>query len=163
MFKHSFLDTLNPICTCGFDIEKLNHFFFHCPRFTNERQNILLKIEWIIPEILRKTNTNITSILLYGDPSFSAELNTNILNLSIDYIVSTQRFESTLFTESWFISYIFKILVSQLTRFALFVLFYLHFIFVRFLVSSRYLKFLLYLAIVVFTFYVSVFVYIVYI
>ena len=37
MFKHSFLDTLNPICTCGFDIETLNHFFFHCPRFTNER------------------------------------------------------------------------------------------------------------------------------
>ena len=36
-FKNIFLDTLNPICTCGFDIETLNHFFLHCPRFTNER------------------------------------------------------------------------------------------------------------------------------
>ena len=99
-FKHSFLDTLHAICNCGFDIETLNHFFLHCPRFTNERQNLLLKIERIIPDILIKDDTNITSILLYGDPSFSAELNTNILNLSTDYILSTKRFESTLFTET---------------------------------------------------------------
>ena len=53
-FKHSFLDTLNPICTCGFDIETLNHFFLQCPRFTNERQNLLLKIEKNIPAISKK-------------------------------------------------------------------------------------------------------------
>ena len=119
-FKYSFLDTLNPICTGGSDIKTLNHFFLHCPRFTNERQNLLLKIERIIPDILIKDDTNITSILLYGDPSFSAELNTNILNVSIDYILSTKRFKSTLFTKTWFMSYIFKIIVSQLTRFARF-------------------------------------------
>ena len=96
-FKHCFLDTLNPICTCSFDIETLNHFFLHCPRFTNERQNLLLKIERIMPDISRKTDTSITSALLYGVPSFSAELNTSILNLSIDYILSTKRVESTLF------------------------------------------------------------------
>ena len=103
-FKHSFLDTLNPICTCGFDTETLNHFFLQCPRFTNERQNLLLKIEKNIPAISKKTDTSITSILLYDDPSFSAELNTNILNLSIDCILSTKRFESNLFTETSFVS-----------------------------------------------------------
>ena len=36
-FKHSFLDTLNPNCICSSDIETLNLFFLHCPRFTNER------------------------------------------------------------------------------------------------------------------------------
>ena len=42
-FKHSFLVLINPspICICGFDIETLNHFFFNCPRFINERQNLL--------------------------------------------------------------------------------------------------------------------------
>ena len=99
-FKHSFLDTLNPICICGFDIETLNHFFLHCPRFTNERQNFLLKSERIVPDILRKADTSITPILLYGDRSFSAEFNTNILSSSIDHISSTKRFESTLFTET---------------------------------------------------------------
>ena len=38
-FKHSFLDTLNVICICSLDIETLNHFFPHCLKFTNERQN----------------------------------------------------------------------------------------------------------------------------
>ena len=80
-------------------METLNHFFLHCPRFTNEMQN-LPKVESIIPNNFRKTGTSITSIILYGDPSFSAELNTNILNLSIDYILSTKRLESDLFTET---------------------------------------------------------------
>ena len=49
---------------------------------------------------VRKTNTSITSILLYGDPNFLTELNTNILNLSINYILSTKTSESVLFTET---------------------------------------------------------------
>ena len=49
---------------------------------------------------VRKTNTSITSKLLYGDPNFLAELNTNILNLSINYILSTKTSESVLFTET---------------------------------------------------------------
>ena len=103
-FKCSCLDTLNSICTCDFDIETLNHFFFYCPRFTNKRQNLLLKIEMIIPDISRKPDTSITSILLYGGPSFSAEVNTNILNLFIDYTLSIKSFESPLFRETWFVS-----------------------------------------------------------
>ena len=51
-FMHSFLDIPNPICICCFDIETLNYFFLHCPRFTNERQNIWLKIESIIIDII---------------------------------------------------------------------------------------------------------------
>ena len=90
--KHSFLDTLNSICIWGIYIEKLNYFFLLCSRFTNKRQNLLLKIERIIPNFFRKTDASITSILLYGDPSFSAELNTSILNSSIDYILSTKTF-----------------------------------------------------------------------
>ena len=103
-FKHTFLDTPNPICICGFDIETLNHFLLHCPSFTNEGKNLLLKIERIIPDIFRKTDTSITSIILYGNPSISAEVNTHILKSSIDYILSTKRFESALFTETRFVT-----------------------------------------------------------
>ena len=44
-FEHCFLDTVNPISISSFNIETLNHFSLHCPRFTNERQNLLHKIE----------------------------------------------------------------------------------------------------------------------
>ena len=89
---NSFLDTFHLICIWGFDIETLNYFFLHCLRSTNERQSLLLKIERIIADIFRKTDSSITSILLYGDPRFSAEHNNNILNSLFDYILSTNRF-----------------------------------------------------------------------
>ena len=84
LFKHGFFDTLNHICICGFDIETMNYFLLHYPKFTNERQNLLLKIERIISNTFWKSDNSITSILLYGDPSFSAKLNTSILNSFID-------------------------------------------------------------------------------
>ena len=119
--KHSFLDPLNPICICS--------LFFPLPRFTNERQNLLLKIESIISDIFRKTNSSITSTLLYGNPSFWAKLNTNIPNSSIDHILSTKGLNllSLQRLHSQPNSSLFVIL--QLNRFLSFVLFYPHFIF----------------------------------
>ena len=43
-FKHSFQDTINPLCNCGQDIESSTHFFLHCPFFFNERRTILSTI-----------------------------------------------------------------------------------------------------------------------
>ena len=32
-FKHSTQDSLNPICSCGIDIETSAHVLLHCPNF----------------------------------------------------------------------------------------------------------------------------------
>ena len=40
-FKHGFLDSLNPICSCSFDIETTCHFLLLCPNFVNERSLLL--------------------------------------------------------------------------------------------------------------------------
>ena len=40
-FKHSFLDSLNAMCICGFDIELNCHSLIHCPSFINERSLLL--------------------------------------------------------------------------------------------------------------------------
>ena len=29
-FKNNFQDTLNPLCTCGWEVENICHFFLHC-------------------------------------------------------------------------------------------------------------------------------------
>ena len=88
-FKHSLSDALIPICICDVDIETLIQFFIHYPRFTNERQNLLPKNGRVIPDIFRKSITTFTSILLFGDTNFSADLKINILNSSTDYILFT--------------------------------------------------------------------------
>ena len=32
-FKHSINDTLNPICSCGFDVESTYHYILPCPMY----------------------------------------------------------------------------------------------------------------------------------
>ena len=40
-FKYNLQDCLNPICSCGLDIESTSHFLLHCPIFNDERYTLL--------------------------------------------------------------------------------------------------------------------------
>ena len=96
-FKHSFQDTLNPFCKCGQDIETPCHYLLHCPNYNTERNALLNNIRQIVPNILNHSDSQITKILLFGDNSFKIEVNTNILNASINYLISTRRFSEPIF------------------------------------------------------------------
>ena len=39
-FKHSFEDSINPLCSCGYKVESTINFFLHCPLFANERATL---------------------------------------------------------------------------------------------------------------------------
>ena len=61
-FKHSFQDTINPLCNCGQDIESATHFFLQCFFFINERRTlfstILLDSKLRLNRSWSKTNVN---------------------------------------------------------------------------------------------------------
>ena len=38
-FKHGFLDTVDPFCSCSTAIENTVHYFFHCPNFSTARSS----------------------------------------------------------------------------------------------------------------------------
>ena len=40
-FKHGFQDSLNPLYSCGNDVESTEHFLLHCSQFANERRTLL--------------------------------------------------------------------------------------------------------------------------
>ena len=65
-FKHSFQDTINPLCSCGLDIESTEHFLLHCPQFVNERRTLLSTIGNINYNLLKNTDSNLTQTLLFG-------------------------------------------------------------------------------------------------
>ena len=72
-FKHNFLDALNPICI--FYIETLHHFFPHRPDSLMKDKTFCLRLKGSSLIFLEKlTLACITSILLYGDSSFPANL-----------------------------------------------------------------------------------------
>ena len=39
-FRHNFLDTLNPLCSCGLEIESTKHYLLHCPFYTCIRRTL---------------------------------------------------------------------------------------------------------------------------
>ena len=39
--RHNFKDALSPMCDCGSETEKTDHFFLHCPFFAINRQKLL--------------------------------------------------------------------------------------------------------------------------
>ena len=50
--------------------------------------------------ILQQSNLKFTSVLLFGDTSFDNKKNTFILDATIDYIISTGRFDEPLLNSS---------------------------------------------------------------
>ena len=95
-FKHSFYDTLNPLCSCRKEVETTFHFLLSCLNYSGERLSLLSKIRNIIPNILQNTNSQITRFFLHGDKNFTASTNFIILNSTIEYIVATKRFDEPL-------------------------------------------------------------------
>ena len=86
-FKHSFQGTLNPLCSCGVDIETTSPYFLHCPLFHAERSSLLNNINEIDFTIFNKSDSVVARILLYGNESFKDEVNLLILKATIDFVL----------------------------------------------------------------------------
>ena len=93
----SFQDTLNPICSCGFDVESTSHYILHCPIYNDERHTLLSTIKNIDCRLVDVTETVLIKPLLFLNCSVDAETNTQILNATIEYILATKRFDESLF------------------------------------------------------------------
>ena len=96
-FKHSFQDTLNPLCSCGVDIETTSHYFLHCPLFHAERSTLLNNINENDSTIFNKSDSVVTCILLYGNESFKDKVKLLVLNPTIDFVLATNRFDEPLY------------------------------------------------------------------
>ena len=96
-FKHSFQDTLNPLCSWGKQVETTFHFLLSCPNYFDERLTLLSRLRNINLNILENTNSPITQFFLYGDKNFIVSTNFIILSSVIEYILATKRFEEPLF------------------------------------------------------------------
>ena len=95
-FKHNFLDTINPLCSCGSDIETALHFLLYCPNFMQCRNTLLSEIFEINSELITRNDLALTETLLFGDNSFTQYDNSRILDATIAFIVASKRFDDPL-------------------------------------------------------------------
>ena len=88
---------MNPLCSCGHDVETTSYYFLHCPLFHAERSTPVNIIKEIDSTIYNKSDSVVTCILLNGNESFKDEVNLLILNATIDFLLSTNRFDEPLY------------------------------------------------------------------
>ena len=96
-FKHNFQNTLNPLSSCGMDVESSTHFLLECPSYINERCTLTSNLNRINPQISQTTLKLLTNTLFFRNSSYSGKTNTHILNAIIEHILLTKRFDEPLF------------------------------------------------------------------
>ena len=97
IFKHNFQDSVDLMCSCSSGIETTIHFFFHCTNFNIQRQIFFDKIATIDVNILTENEDSIVNTFLFGKPNSEKAFNKAMLHASIEYILSTGRFNNPLF------------------------------------------------------------------
>ena len=63
---------------------------------TKQKEDFMNKIKSINCSVLESSDTAVTKIILFGDNTLSNSSNTRILNSTIEYVISTQRFEGSI-------------------------------------------------------------------
>ena len=95
-FMHNFLDTINPLCSYGSDIETTLHFIIYCPNFVECISTFLSKISEANSELITRNNLALIETLLFGDNSFSQYDNSRVLDATMVFIVTSKRFDDLL-------------------------------------------------------------------
>ena len=110
-FKHSFQDTLSPLCSYANEVEISFHFLLSCPNYSDERLTFLSKTINNNPNILENTNSQITQFFLYADKNFTASINFNVSSSTVEYTLATKRFDEPLFHPfiKFLITYLFQL------------------------------------------------------
>ena len=76
-FKHNFQNCLNPLCSCGLEIESTSQILLHCPIFRNDRHTLLSTLTNIGSKLNRTTKKE---TLLLASTSLDPKANSLILN-----------------------------------------------------------------------------------
>lgn len=88
-YTTSSLVLLNPVCNCRLNIKSPSYYLLHCPTYSIERYTLLTTLENIANNFIEPISTK---TLFLGSYSFNVNTNANILNATIEYVISTKRF-----------------------------------------------------------------------
>ena len=96
-FRHNFRDTLNPLCSCDLEIESTNHYLLRCPFYTCIRKTLLDNITDVIGPVSDLSDVKLVNLLLYGNDVYSTRQNFSVLQNTIIFLKSSERFDIPLF------------------------------------------------------------------
>ena len=95
-FRHNFLDTLNPMCSCGSEPETTAHFLLRCQNHVINRSKLLKNVYNLDQTLQNNDDGHLIDILLYDSEKFNFNLNKDIFKLTIRYLKDTECFDENL-------------------------------------------------------------------
>ena len=97
IFKHGFLDAVDPLRNCITTVENTIHYLFHCSNFSSARNTFLNEIVIVDRSTFDQVEIKIIQTFVYGNPTYSVNDNKLILDVSVKCILETKRFEGPIF------------------------------------------------------------------
>ena len=85
------------MCSCGFEPETTDHYLLRCKLYTDLRLDLLNDIYTINQSLKNFSEDQLVNVLLFGSENFTLDANANILRRTIEFLNSTERFNSLLF------------------------------------------------------------------
>ena len=95
-FRHNFADCVNSLCSCSIKTETTIYFFLHCRNFFSIRRKLFDKIKLLDETLLQLNDEGLLTVLLFGSNIHNEQVNVQILNASLDYIIDSDRFTGSL-------------------------------------------------------------------
>ena len=94
------MDTLDPFCSCRTNsIETTEHYLLQRPNHSAYRSVLIDSLHNKNLMLLPFKVYTLAKILLFGDLAFDDDVNQGILRAVITFILSTRRFDGSLFDE----------------------------------------------------------------
>ena len=93
-YHHNFSDTTSKMCPCHLNVpESVEHYLLHCPSYSDLRSELFGKLRLIIglPTLISSSFT--CNMLLNGNYHYDFNTNKKIIELTISFITSSNRFD----------------------------------------------------------------------
>ena len=87
---------MNPLCSRSIKRETTLHFFLHFHNFLNIRRKLFDKVNLLDETLLQLNDESLLTVLVFGSKIYIEQVNVQILNASIDYIIDSDRFTGSL-------------------------------------------------------------------
>ena len=96
-FKHSFLDIVDPICSCRSNaVENTEHYLLHCSNFADQRTVLFDDLQNIGINYGLLDSSSFSRMLLFGNPNFSDNVDSSIIYAVIKFVESTNCFSGSI-------------------------------------------------------------------
>ena len=88
---------MNPLCSCSLEIENALDYLLHCHYFSQNRISLMNSVKSVSENFNSLSDNVKKDVLLYGDSQLDENKNKFILEATLCYIKSTERFYGSIF------------------------------------------------------------------